>query len=94
MVLIQYLRIVISSHSVDLVYSYWDLPPTDLESQIPPANGDDEVAEPECAQPPAVETLYEEIDPELLQALGAFDAEAAEWGEDINSDLARRWNRF
>jgi hypothetical protein len=33
----------------------------------------------------------EVIDPELLQALGDFVPEAAEWGEDINDNLSKIW---
>lgn len=30
-------------------------------------------------------------DPELLQALGNFDGETLEWGDDINENLVKRW---
>lgn len=45
----------------------------------------------EVAPAPAEDPELDLIDPAFLQALGDFIPEAAEWGDDINDNLAKIW---
>lgn len=57
----------------------------------PPVNPPTPHTETEIPMPTPTEEVTASADPELLQALGDFEVETAEWGPEIIEDLAKRW---
>lgn len=65
--------------------------PAELDAQVEAADsgGIDIALGEENSNEPAME-----FDPEMLKALGEFEAESVDWGEDLHDDIAKRFQHI
>ncbi|KAI5631846.1 hypothetical protein NE865_15436 [Phthorimaea operculella] len=81
----------------DEILPYYDVfPGAHLPGEQPPGEQPPGELELPDSQPPIDESSVPntDIDPELLKALGDFEEESTDWGEELHEDIAKRFQQI